>query len=160
MEQINNTVATRATIAQTIAATMPKFYGERMSAEQLAAAMFGDESTREECRKSLISAGFPKGVAVCLSAEICREISKKAAIFYVAIMLGGRAHDIAILNYPGAILFCESAASGVEDPRRRDLPEYARILRDSGAIHWGEHAEILTAEQRAGIEAYARNYTR
>lgn len=84
-----------------------------------------------------------------------REAMIKAAKEHVTNALNGKAHKIVCLQFPCAIVWAESAESGVNDPMTADTPEYAVIDRESGAIRWTEFADLLNADQRARIEASA-----
>lgn len=79
----------------------------------------------------------------------------KAAKEHVTNALDGKARKIVCLQFPCAIVWAESAESGVNDPMTADTPEYAVIDRESGAIRWTEFADLLNADQRARIEASA-----
>ena len=93
-----------------------------------------------------------------LSPELCREVEKTASREYVAAALYGQAHKIVALNFPCDVVWCESSDTGITDPYSHDLPEYARIDRQTGAITWERHADLLTAEQRKKIILSASVY--
>lgn len=84
-----------------------------------------------------------------------RDAMIKAAKEHVTNALDGKARKIVCLQFPCAIVWAESAESGVNDPMTADTPEYAVIDRESGAIRWTEFADLLNADQRARIEASA-----
>lgn len=84
-----------------------------------------------------------------------REAMIKAAKEHVTNALDGKARKIVCLQFPCAIVWAESAESGVNDPMTADTPEYAVIDRESSAIRWTEFADLLNADQRARIEASA-----
>lgn len=84
-----------------------------------------------------------------------REAIEQAAINYVKTALNGKAKQIECLQYPCALVWCESLESGVDNPLTHDLPEYAVIDRETGAIRWTEFADMLNDEQRKEIAASA-----
>lgn len=84
-----------------------------------------------------------------------REMMTKAAKRHVTRLLEGRAKKIICLDFPCSLVWAESIESGVDDPMTSDLPEYAVIDKESGAIRWTEFSDLLNTYQRALIEASA-----
>lgn len=84
-----------------------------------------------------------------------REMMTKAAKRHVTRLLEGRAKKIICLDFPCSLVWAESIESGVDDPMTSDLPEYAVIDKESGAIRWTEFSDLLNTDQRALIEASA-----
>lgn len=80
---------------------------------------------------------------------------KRIALNHVRKSLNGKARKIVCLEYPYALVWCESSESGVHNPLTGDLPEYAVIDRETGAIRWTDFADILNEVQRERIEASA-----
>ena len=84
-----------------------------------------------------------------------QEAMVKAAKEFVASSLNGMAKKIVCLDFPCALVWAESIESGVYNPMTADLPEYAVIDKESGAIRWTEFSDLLNTDQRALIEASA-----
>ena len=84
-----------------------------------------------------------------------REMMIKAAKRHVTRALNGRAKKIICLDFPCALVWAESIESGVDNPMTADLPEYATIDKENGAIQWTEFSDLLNTDQRAMIKASA-----
>ena len=84
-----------------------------------------------------------------------REMTINAAKECVAKALKGKANEIVCLDFSCALVWAESIESGVDNPMTSDLPEYAVIDKESGAIRWTEFSDLLNADQRAMIKASA-----
>lgn len=137
-------------ITKALAALFAIFYGENLSPEQVAAKMFTDADTQRRAASWLVNNTKFK-TAQYISPELCRNVKRTAARDYVAAALDGHAREIVCLSYPCALVWCESANTRVNDPCIHDLPEYARVDKQTGAISWGLHAHLLSDEQRQRI---------
>ena len=144
-------------VIKTIAALFSRHYGEESTPQQIAVKMFNDITMQTICVDWLKNNTSFKTVQY-LSPELCREVQKTASREYVAAALNDQAHKIVALNFPCAVVWCESSDTGITDPYSHDLPEYARIDRQTGAITWERHADLLTAEQRKKIILSASVY--
>ena len=144
-------------VIKTIAALFSRHYGEESTPQQIAVKMFNDITMQTICVDWLKNNTSFKTVQY-LSPELCREVEKTASREYVAAALNGQARKIVALNFPCAIVWCESSDTGITDPYSHDLPEYARINRQTGAITWERHADLLTPEQRKKIILSASVY--
>lgn len=145
-------------VIKTLAALFSRHYGEESTPQQIAVKMFNDITMQTICVEWLKNNTSFKTVQY-LSPELCREVQKTASREFVAAALNGQARKIVALDFPGAVVWCESSATGITDPYSHDLPEYARINKQTGAITWERHADLLTAEQREIIikSAYVYN---
>lgn len=134
-------------ITKAIASVFSYFYGDTLSPEQVAAKMFADADTQTRAASWLVDNTKFKA-AQYITPQLCHDVQAAASCAYVAAVLNGHAHKIVCLSYPCALVWCESTESGVNDPWGNDLPEYARIDKQTGAITWERHADLLNNEQR------------
>lgn len=137
-------------ITKAIAAIFSTFYGETLSPEQAAAKMFAAADTQTRAASWLIGNTTFKA-AQYITPQLCRDVQAAASRAYVGAALNGHARKIVCLSYPCALVWCESTESSVNDPWGNDLPEYARINKQTGAITWERHADLLNNEQRRQI---------
>lgn len=137
-------------ITKPIAAIFSTFYGETLSPEQVASKMFADADIQTRAASWLVDNTEFK-TAQYISPQLCRDVQAAASRAYVCAALNGQARKIVCLSYPCALVWCESAESGVNDPWGNDSPEYARIDKQTGAITWERHADLLNNEQRRQI---------
>ena len=137
-------------ITKPIAAIFSTFYGETLSPEQAAAKMFADADTQTRAASWLVDNTEFKA-AQYITPQLCRDVQAAASRAYVSAALYGHAHKIVCLSYPCMLVWCESSDYGVYDPAGNDLPEYARIDKQTGAITWERHADLLNNEQRRRI---------
>ncbi len=126
------------------------FYGDTLSPEQAAAKMFADADARTRAASWLVDNTEFKA-AQLITSQLCRNVQSAASRAYVSAALYGHAHKIMCLSYPCKLVWCESFDYGVCDPYGNDLPEYARIDKQTGAITWERHANLLSNEQRRQI---------
>lgn len=144
---------------KTIAVVFSQFYGETVTPEEMAVKMFSNEDEQRECAEWFNrSCGFQPNTAQYITANACRNIQYLAAREYVAAALNGKARKIVALNFPCSVIWCESSDTGITDPYSHDLPEYARIDRQTGALTWSRYSDLLTAEQRKKIIISASVY--
>ena len=144
-------------VTKALATLFVSFYGENLSPEQVAAKMFTDTDRQRRAASWLVNNTAFK-TAQYISPELCRNVEQTAARAYVAAALDGHAHEIVCLSFPCALVWCESASTRVNDPCSHDLPEYARVDKQTGAISWGLYAHLLSDEQRQRITMSATAY--
>lgn len=144
-------------VTKALATLFVSFYGENLSPEQVTAKMFADTDTQRRAASWLVDNTEFK-TAQYISPELCRNVEQTAARAYVAAALDGHAREIVCLSFPCALVWCESASTRINDPCSHDLPEYARVDKQTGAISWGLHAHLLSDEQRQHITMSATAY--
>lgn len=142
---------------KTIAALFSQHYGETTTPEQVAAKMFNIDKMQAICTDWFKNNTSFK-TRQYISPELCREVQKLASREYIAVALEGKARKIVALDFPCMVVWCESSDTGITDPYCHDLPEYARIDRQTGAIKWERHAGLLSNEQRKRIILAASAY--